>query len=242
MADASAAQPDAPPSHTEPRSLRPLIRAAASPALWIVSLFAGAGRLDWPRGWISVAVYVIGMGALGLIVHRFNPGLLQQRAKWRRKDTKRFDKVFLAILLPVSLLQPAVAGMDVVRFRSSSMPPAVLYPGVALFGLALALIAWTLVVNRHAETSVRIQTDRGHSVVDSGPYRFVRHPMYVGAIIMNVGTPLLWGSLWAMAVGGFLIALFVWRTALEDRTLRRELAGYEDYAGRTRHRLVPGLW
>jgi protein-S-isoprenylcysteine O-methyltransferase Ste14 len=164
------------------------------------------------------------------------------RARWRRKDTKPFDKVFLATYMPFVVTQPAVAGMDAVRFHWSSLPFGCVYIGAALYLLAMALIAWVLCTNPYAETSVRIQRDRGHTVITTGPYRFVRHPMYVGAILMYVTTPLVWGSLWALAVGGVIAVLFLVRTALEDKTLRRELPGYEDYASRTRYRLLPGVW
>jgi protein-S-isoprenylcysteine O-methyltransferase Ste14 len=224
------------------RSIKKVIQMIASPVTWIIALFGAAGRLDWTRGWICVALYVVGMAAIGLIVRRFNAPLMEARAKWRRKDTKSFDKVFLRILIPLVYVQAAVAGLDVVRFRWSSMPFDLVYGGAILFALAIALIAWTLAVNRYAETTVRIQTDRGHSVVESGPYRIVRHPMYVGAILMYLATSLILGSVWALALAGLLAALFIWRTALEDRTLRRELSGYEEYAARTRYRLVPGLW
>ena len=117
-----------------------------------------------------------------------------------------------------------------------------LIPGAFLFAAAMSLIAWTLAVNRHAETTVRIQTDRGHAVVTTGPYRFVRHPMYAGAIVMYVTTPLIWGSGVALAISAAIIALLIWRTGMEDRTLQRELPGYSEYAARTRFRLAPGIW
>jgi protein-S-isoprenylcysteine O-methyltransferase Ste14 len=167
---------------------------------------------------------------------------MAERAKWRRKDTKGFDKFFLAAMLPLATVHPFISGMDVVRFRWSSLGFAWVYPGVIVFALAIFLMGWAVAVNRHAETTVRIQTDRAHTVVTWGPYRFVRHPMYVGAILMHVGTPLVWGSLAASWISGAIILLFVWRTALEDRTLQRELPGYGEYAARTRFRLVPGLW
>jgi len=122
------------------------------------------------------------------------------------------------------------------------MPFGFVYVGTILFALALFLIMWVTVVSPFAETSVHIQTDRGHTVVTSGPYRFVRHPMYVGAILMDLSTPLIWGSGWALGLGALIMSLLIWRTGWEDRTLRQELAGYEQYAATTRYRLVPGLW
>jgi protein-S-isoprenylcysteine O-methyltransferase Ste14 len=224
------------------RTAKRLIQTLMFTAIWLAALFGSAGTFDWTRGWTYAALYVGGMGALGAIIRKTNPDLIEARAKIRRKDTKAFDKVFLAIFLPLTLVQPAVAGLDAVRFHWSSMPDEFLYVGTALLLPAMALIGWTMAVNRYAETTVRIQTDRGHTVVDRGPYRFVRHPMYVGAMVMYVATALILGSFWALAVAGVIVLLFIWRTAMEDLTLRRELAGYEEYAARTRYRLLPGVW
>jgi protein-S-isoprenylcysteine O-methyltransferase Ste14 len=242
MSDVSAAGPDARPQDARRRTVGRAIQAAAFTAAWLGALFGGAGRFEWPRGWIYAAVYGLGMGAMALAVKRWNPELLEARARWRHNDTKRFDKVFLAIFMPLQLIQPAVAGLDAVRFGWSSLPFELVYPGVAIFALATGLAAWAMAVNRFAETTVRIQADRGHTVVESGPYRSVRHPLYAAAILMYLAAPLILGSVWALAPGGVIAVLFAGRTALEDRTLRRELAGYEEYAARTRHRLMPGLW
>jgi protein-S-isoprenylcysteine O-methyltransferase Ste14 len=219
-----------------------MLQAVITATAWIASLFLGAGRTGWTRGWISVGMYAIGMTAVGVAMRRTNPELMAERSKWRRKDTKSFDKVFLAAMLPLATVQPLIAGMDAVRFRWTSLAFEWVYPGAALFASAMALVGWALAVNRHAETTVRIQTDRGHAVVTRGPYRFVRHPMYAGAILMYLGTPLVWGSLAALAISGAITILFVWRTFMEDGTLQRELPGYVEYAARTRFRLAPGLW
>jgi len=218
------------------------MQAAVTMGLWVAALFAGAGRLHWTRGWIAAAAFVVSMTAAGLVVQRVNPALVKERSKWRRKDTKGFDKIFLAIYLPLGFIQPAVAGLEVVRFGRSPIPFAAVYPGLGLFIAAMGLVAWTLSVNPHAESTVRIQSDRGHTVVTSGPYRFVRHPMYAGTILMYPAIALMLGSTWALATTALIVMLLIWRTAMEDRTLRRELPGYEEYTTVTRFRLVPGLW
>jgi protein-S-isoprenylcysteine O-methyltransferase Ste14 len=182
------------------------------------------------------------MGITSIVVNRTNPELMVERAKWRRKDTKPFDKIFFAVMLPLASVQPLVAGMDAVRYLWWPIAAVWILPGVVLFAVAMALVTWTLAVNRHAETTVRIQTDRGHQVVTGGPYRFVRHPMYAGAILMYLATPLMWGSGVSMVVSFGIIALFIWRTRMEDRTLQRELPGYAEYACRTAYRLIPGVW
>ena len=231
----------APPLSRRSASKR-LFQIVATYVWFIGALFICAGRLNWTRGWVSVVLSFVGMTGLGLIVQRYNPELMAERARWRRKDTKRFDKIFMALYLPLVLLHPAIAGLDAVRFQWSSMPFAFVYVGAAMFVTSLVVIGWVMVVNPYAETSVRIQTDRCQTVVTAGPYRFVRHPMYVGTILMGVANPLVGGSVWALAESGILSLLFVWRTAHEDRALRRELPGYEDFAARTRYRLVPGVW
>ena len=211
--------------------------------VWAIgSLFLSAGTFKWTRGWICVALWVLVLPLVGIVTQHYNPQLMKERAKWRRQDTKRFDKIILALYLPFVLIQPAVGGMDAVRYHWSAMSFGWVYVGTIVYFLAMALITWVVSTNPYAEASVRIQTDRGHTVVSTGPYRYIRHPMYVGLILMFVGTPLIWGSVWALAVAGVLAVLMIARTALEDRTLFNELAGYQEYAAHTRYRLIPGFW
>ena len=237
MPDASTADAQAKTS-----SVRRQLQVAAFFVWWIGSLFVSAGRLDWLRGWISVALSVVGMGGIGLFVRHYNSGLIEARAKWSRKDTKPFDRIFLATYVPLVSIQPALAGLDVVRFHESSMPFWCVYAGSGIFALAMVLIGWVMSVNPFAEQSVRIQTDRGQRVVASGPYRMVRHPMYLGAILMYLALPLVWGSVWTLWLGTFVGGMMIWRTSREDQILRRELAGYEAFTQRTRYRLLPGVW
>jgi protein-S-isoprenylcysteine O-methyltransferase Ste14 len=206
------------------------------------SLFLGAGRLDWTRGWICAALWMTGMATIGVLGYRYNPAVMDARAHRRFKDTKRFDKIFWAAYFPLVFLQPAFAGIDAVRFHWSAMPFALFYVGAIAFVLGMALVGWVLCVNPFAEATVRIQTDRGQTVVEIGPYRVVRHPMYVGAFLIFLGQPLMWGSVWALVWSMLTVALMVWRTSREDQTLRQELAGYEEYTARTHYRLVPGVW
>ncbi len=140
------------------------------------------------------------------------------------------------------LLTPIVAGLDADRFRWSAVPlPA---RGLAWLGLALAgaLIFWVLTANTYLSRMARIQDDRGQVVVTTGPYRFVRHPVYLGVILLFVCMPVALGSWWALLPGAVIGLLFVIRTAKEDRMLREELPGYVEYAPRVRYRLVPRIW
>ncbi len=210
--------------------------------VWAVVCFAGAGRLDWTRGWIYIETYVFAMTAVGVVVHRINPDLIEEREKLKGTNTQRFDKVFLALFLPLTFIQLMIAGIDAVRFHWLALPTWTAVPGVVLFLAAMALVTWTMVVNRFAEPTVRLQSDRGHKVVSAGPYRWVRHPMYVGFIVMYPASALILGSGWAMVVAGIVVILITWRTSQEDRFLCRELEGYREFAAETRFRLCPGLW
>ena len=211
-------------------------------AWWLISLFGSAGQLTWKRGWICTVLYLGGIQTIRAVLKKVNPHVLEHRQTAIRQDTKSFDKIFLRLFLSLTIIQPVVAGLDAVRFRWAPMPFWTVYPGIALFIVSAILITWVLVKNPHAESSVRIQKDRDHTVVASGPYRFVRHPMYVGLILLHASMAFILGSTWNLALAAVITVLLVWRTALEDLTLRRELSGYETYSTMTRYRLVPGIW
>lgn len=211
-------------------------------SLYGLLAFLGAGSFDWDRGWIYFSLFLAVSVIGGLVIRRASPGLIAARAKGVRKDTKPFDKAFFAFFVPLILFYPVLAGMDAVRFAWAPLPYWTLYIGIALFAVGSIGSTWTMVVNRNAETTVRIQKDRGHSVITHGPYRIVRHPMYICIVFGLPGTALILGSGWSMIVAALIIALFVWRTAREDRVLFAELEGYADYAKVTRYRLLPGIW
>jgi protein-S-isoprenylcysteine O-methyltransferase Ste14 len=156
--------------------------------------------------------------------------------------TRRLLQIVVFLAVWMALLLAVVAGLDAVRFRWSAMPPAMLWPGLALYAAGAVPVVWAMAANPFLERMVRIQQDRDHRVVSSGPYRFVRHPMYVGILLQAAALPLMLGSWWTFAPAAATWVLFAVRTALEDRTLRNELDGYEDYTRQTRYRLVPGVW
>ncbi|HLH07111.1 MAG TPA: isoprenylcysteine carboxylmethyltransferase family protein [Terriglobales bacterium] len=220
-----------------------LLKGLGQMVLWIVLLFVSAGTIRSTRGWICAGVYFITMTITGMLVHHFNHDLMQARSKFARADTASFDKLFLILFVPLTFVQVIVAGLDAVRFGWSHMPLWTVYPGILIYLFGIALVAWTLSVNPHAEQSVRIQSDRGHAVVTCRPYRFVRHPMYVGSMLMYPATALMLGSRWALVIAALMIILLIIRTSLEDKMLRNKLAGYDKFASETtRCRLVPGIW
>jgi protein-S-isoprenylcysteine O-methyltransferase Ste14 len=206
-------------------------------------MFAAAGTFVWPALWVLLGFYLLATGGWMVWLRHRDPGLLKERLTGRtRPDVKTWDKRIIrayTVLLAVLLI---VAPLDAVRFRWSRVP--ILAQALALLGL---LAAWGLViaafrVNAFLAECVRIQTERGHTVCTTGPYRIVRHPMYLAVILTILCVPVLLGSLFAFIPAGLIAALFVLRTALEDRTLQAELPGYADYAREVRWKLIPGIW
>ncbi|HXR33362.1 MAG TPA: isoprenylcysteine carboxylmethyltransferase family protein [Verrucomicrobiae bacterium] len=218
-----------------------LLRGLAGVFLWCVVPFAAAGRVNWTRAWVYVALYMSCLLIGEIVVSIKAPGILEERAQ-RHANTKTFDKVILPLIMVTFFAFPVVAGLDAVRFGWSHVGWVAFFAGLPLFLMGWLLVYWTMIVNPHLEKTVRIQEDRGHQVVTSGPYAVVRHPMYAGVILQSLSAPLLLGSLWSYVPVGATICLFVVRTALEDRTLRSELPGYAEYAMSTRYRLLPGIW
>ena len=208
--------------------------------VFAVILFVAAGTLRWLRAWIWVVFTLfLETGTLITLAKRA-PETLKQRGTWH-VGVKTFDKVFMVCWLALSLIAPVVAGLDN-RFAWSHMPMATLYCGVVLVTLVWPLATWAMIENEHFEQLVRIQMDRAHHVVTSGPYQIVRHPGYAGAIVGTLSTPLILGTWCTFIPVGAIILLFLIRTVLEDRTLRKELEGYEAYTQKTRYRLLPGVW
>jgi protein-S-isoprenylcysteine O-methyltransferase Ste14 len=223
------------------RHIKTFLQGSALIIWWVALLFGGAGRVTWSRGWICTVLYLGGFYTTRAVLNRLNPELLKQRQAAIREDTKPFDRIVLRLLLSFTIVEPLVAGLDF-RWNGASTPFWMVYPGIVSFIGAAIMITWVLVKNPHAESSVRIQSDRGHCVIASGPYRFVRHPMYAGLIQLHQSLALMLGSTWTVALAALITILFLWRTALEDRTLRQELPGYEEYTTVTRYRLMPGIW
>ena len=178
---------------------------------------------------------------MGVWVARKHPDVVNERGKIAR-NAKSWDKVLMTIYTVMLFVLFGVAGLDAGRFGWSTMPIAVQIVGYVAFVLSMIVTFWAMATNPFLSTIVRIQDDRGHYVVTTGPYRYVRHPMYAMMFLMWPGTALLLGSWWALLPAAVIVIIFVIRTALEDRTLQAELPGYVDYTQQTRYRLVPGVW
>ena len=194
---------------------------------------------DSPWGRFLGLLLIFGLGQL-LYVGAVNPQVLVHRA-WLKKGTETWDWVWLGVFTPAFLAIPAVAAFDA-NSGSSPLPPWTEPTGLVFFLLGLGLFLRAMGENPFFEKTVRIQSERGHHVIDSGPYRFVRHPGYVGLLAWIISFPPLLASERAFIPAAVTIVAVVVRTALEDRTLHAKLPGYADYATRVRFRLVPGLW
>ncbi|QDV35515.1 methyltransferase family protein [Tautonia plasticadhaerens] len=212
-------------------------RILAVEAALAAILFTAAGRMDLPWFWAVLALHATLMAAGMLAI---DPDLRKERLRPGPGGTSRRVRFFA---LPLVLAHLVVAGMDVGRFGWSGPMPVAVQAGALLgYAAGMGLSIWAMAANRFFSPVVRIQAERGHHVVSSGPYRFLRHPGYTGLLVGTVCGGIALGSWWSLLPLVPLVALFLHRTALEDRFLREGLVGYADYARRVRFRLVPGLW
>lgn len=202
-----------------------------------------SAQWDWWEAWAYALASILSFVVSRLIVKRVHPDLIKERARFMEaKDTKPWDKVLAPLLGIGSILILVVTGLDQFYGWSSAFPAGVKLAARVGIVIGYAFSSWALVANRFFSGTVRIQTERGHHVVSSGPYRLIRHPGYAGGLLGFVLIPVLLDSLWAFLPAGLLAAVMVVRTALEDRTLQAELPGYAEYAQKTRYRLIPGIW
>jgi protein-S-isoprenylcysteine O-methyltransferase Ste14 len=204
-------------------------------------IFVPAGRVDWTAGWRCLALMVIGFSATTVHVARRTPSLIRRRAR-PGAGTPRWDFFFVVLFQLAFVAVLVTAGLDAGRDPSRSLAPWLQWAGLALMALAMLALAWAMGSNPHFEATVRIQREEHHRVIDTGPYRIVRHPGYVAGILLVFGMALALGSVWALVpalVGAIGLAV---RTACEDRFLIEHLDGYRAYTGRTRYRLIPGVW
>lgn len=216
---------------------------AALVAVLAALLFGAAGTLAWPSGWTYLAVFTaLGLG-VSLWLAQADPGLLEERLKPTfQKDQKAWDKVFMLGVTAAYIAWTALMALDARRFQWSHVPMAIQGIGAALIIASFLGVGWVFAVNSFAAPVIKLQADRGQRVIDTGPYAYVRHPMYAFGLLQFVGDPLMLGSWWGLALIPFATAALAWRTLGEEAMLRAKLAGYEDYARRVRWRYAPGLW
>lgn len=202
-----------------------------------------SSQWDWWQAWAYAIASVLAFVLSRLIVARKHPDLIAERARFMQaKDTKPWDKVLAPLLGLGSILILVAAGLDRFYGWSSAFSTGVNIIALAGIVIGYGFSSWALVENRFFSGTVRIQTERGHHVISTGPYRIMRHPGYAGGLLGYIFIPLLFNSVWAFAPTILLMIVMVTRTALEDKTLQAELPGYREFAQKTKYRLIPGIW
>jgi protein-S-isoprenylcysteine O-methyltransferase Ste14 len=207
-------------------------------------LFGCAGTLAWPMGWAYTTVTVGISAASRIVLLKLHPDLIRERSgQHSAEGVQEWDRTLMPL---VSLVGPLVAiAVSGLNYRFSWPPPvpvAVQVAALLVLALSLLFATWAMVCNPFFSAIVRIQTDRGHSVVSAGPYSLIRHPAYAASLVTDVAGPLALGTLWALLPGLVLAGLTILRTSREDRALVAHLPGYAGYAQSVRFRLFPGLW
>jgi len=234
--------PVAPDTDSRRATARWLLSVTLVGAILASGLFLAAGELRWAAGWAYVLIFAATQAAIALFVIRSNPELASERAQTRTAEIAPWDRPLAGIVGlfgPLAIL--VVAGLDE-RFSWSQVTPSLQAIALVVVALGAGFSVWAMANNRFFYGRVRIEKERGHTVASSGPYRLVRHPGYLGAIVTDTLAALLLDSWWALLPALLTSAVIVLRTALEDRTLLQELDGYPEYAQRVRYRLLPGVW
>jgi protein-S-isoprenylcysteine O-methyltransferase Ste14 len=223
------------------KTVQLLIKSLIGTLFFLFILFISAGRLNYWQGWLFATINMISIG-LNFFALKNNEELAAERSTVK-SGTKSWDKRILGISAVTLIIIYIVAGLDSGRFQWS---PG-FHWGINAMGVILILLGEVIFLmaqkqNKFFSSLMRIQTDRGHTVCDTGIYKIIRHPAYFGNIITAIGIPLILGSLWSFIPSVVSIFLTILRTSLEDKTLIHELDGYRDYTSKTRYRLLPSIW
>jgi len=221
--------------------VKKIVKTVISVFLFLALIFVPAGTLNWPEAWLFFILYILIVVGLLIWLKKNNPDLLKERMSVK-KDVKSWDKIIIVTYTIFLMILLVITGLDAVRFRWSNVPFVLKALGFIGFIPAIVFSLWAMVKNTYASSMVRIQENRGHKTCTTGPYRYVRHPMYVGVIILVLCFPLALGSFYAFIPSSIIAILFVLRTLLEDKTLKKELPGYKEYAKKVRYKLIPGIW
>jgi protein-S-isoprenylcysteine O-methyltransferase Ste14 len=203
-----------------------------------VLLLGASGDPSWAMAWIYLGVHA---GATAILAATIHPDLIEERSA-RRLGAKAWDRRLVPVLWLLGLVTLVVAGLDHRYHWTAPFPVPVRVGALSIFLVGHGIVILAGIANRFFSGVVRIQEERGHHVIATGPYARIRHPGYLGLLLCLGSEPLIFNSLWALVPCGMAVGLLVVRTSLEDRTLRRELHGYQEYCRRVRFRLVPGIW
>ena len=218
-----------------------LIKHFIGTFIFFAILFISAGKINYWQGLIYMSIGFL-MVVLNYTVLRIDPDLLKERSK-PAENTRKWDKVILGISFLTTISMYVIAGLDSGRYHwSPDFDWSIYLLGAILTALGQLLFLIAQKQNRFFSSTVRIQTDRDHAVCDTGLYKIVRHPAYLGSIIQSIGFPFIFGSFWSTIPICAMIILLIIRTSLEDRTLKNELKGYLEYSEKTRYKIFPNVW
>jgi protein-S-isoprenylcysteine O-methyltransferase Ste14 len=217
------------------------IREILGLVVMAVALFWSAGQINWWPAWAAIGVMLSWTVAMTSVMLRFNPNLIAERLG-PRKGAKKWDTAIMSILGVTQLIRYVVSGLDRRFSWTGAFPIPLQIVCIIVCLLGYAMFVWATASNAFFSQIVRIQSERGHTVAKNRPYQYIRHPSYAGAVLYEIAVAGLLSSWWALIVGIINACLLILRTALEDRTLQAELAGYREYSRQVRYRLVPGIW
>ena len=203
-----------------------------------IILLVSAGKIDWIYAWVYIT-----SSLLVIIINAFifPPELISERGR-KKENVERLDRLISGLITFPWLALYIVSGLDIRFELSIELASWIHITGLVIFVLGNAFVSWAMISNIYFSTAVRIQYDRGHTVSIDGPYRFMRHPGYMGMIIYLLASPIILGSIWALIPASLVVILFIIRTAFEDNTLKNKLDGYKEYAEKVKYRLIPGIW
>ena len=223
-------------------AMKALVWVVVSFLLMALALFLPAGTIAWPAGWIFL-ILLHGWLLVGIwLLLKSNPGLLQERLSLSQPHQKAWDKVFLLLFNLFLFAWLVLMPLDAVRFHWSQMPLLLQVVGAMALVGSFFLISLTFRENSFLSPTVRIQEERGQTVISTGPYQYVRHPMYASGLLLFLGTPLLLGSWYGLLLALVMIPAGAVRAVLEERVLREELPGYDAYMAQVTYRLIPYVW
>jgi protein-S-isoprenylcysteine O-methyltransferase Ste14 len=232
-------------SHDRPNVTRGVIhwgiRETMGLIMYIPFLFWPAGTWNWPMAWALIAITAMWIIGTALVTIPRCPELLAERVG-PRKGGKAWDTAILGVIGILMLVKMLLSGFDFHYGWTIALPVWAEIAGMVAAMVGYGLVVWATGSNAYFSQIVRIQSERGHTVATGGPYRFVRHPAYIGMIFIELGTSVMLGSWLALIPGGISAVLLILRTMLEDRVLLTELAGYKEFAEKIHYRLVPGVW
>jgi protein-S-isoprenylcysteine O-methyltransferase Ste14 len=223
---------------TRKNILRRLIQVSMSIIITLIILLVSAGIIKWVYAWIYTLASVVVIITNALI---FPAELISERGR-KKENVEKWDKIITGFIIIPWYAIYIIAGLDIRFGWSPAYATWVHIAALIIFISGNALVSWAMIANSYFSTKVRIQYDRGHTVSSGGPYRFIRHPGYLGMIIFILSTPILLGSFRALIPAIMTVILFIIRTSFEDDTLKNKLEGYKEYAERVKYRLISGIW